>query len=156
MNFPVFVTRTRLLVAWCVLSFPIGFRICADGHREFAAEDCEGLNNDRWTEACDEVVDDLLPELAVGVLAPAKEELHADLMPLREKSLCHLAADREIVLADLEAEAQPLDLDALLLRFEFPLRLLLPVLKGAVVEQFTDGGMGLWRDFDEIKTALGG
>src|SRR6266576_4158723 len=94
-------------------------------------------------------------ELLVRQLAPAEPHRYFDLVALFDELVHAAHLDRVIVVIDARAQLDFLNLDDLLLFAGFVLFLLLFVFELAVIEDFTDGRIGVWRDLHKIEPGIG-
>ena len=106
----------------------------------------------------DKVLFDLLgeqmPKFLMRHLTAAELELDAHLVAFSEEVFGVRDLDQVVMRIDTDAELHLLHLAALLMLVGFLLVLLLNVLVLAVVDDFAHRRIDVWRDFNEVKTAL--
>ncbi len=112
------------------------------------------FDDDALAEFGDEGVHPVGRPVAERVLASSEDHLDLHLVAFGQELLGRLLPDLPVVVADLERQADALDLDALRAGFALPLELLLAVEVGAIVEEFADRRPNVRRDLDEVKAAF--
>src|SRR5689334_3644958 len=112
------------------------------------------LDDGELLELLREAVEDHLPALRMGHLAPAEHDRHLDLVARLEEALDVALLGVVVVLRDLRPELDLPDGDLLLVLARGLLLLRLLVLVLRVVEDAADGRLGVGRHLDEVEVAL--
>src|SRR4051795_7968029 len=112
------------------------------------------LDDGELLELLREAVEDHLPALRMGHLAPAEHDRHLDLVARLQEALDMALLGVVVVLGDLRPELDLPDRDLLLVLARGLLALGLLVLVLRVVQHPAHGRLGVGRDLDEVEIPL--
>ncbi len=105
----------------------------------------------RYVNLSDEITEILLSLLTVGFLPTSEHHFDLDLVPLGKEFYYLLAFEENVMFVGSQTYADSLDIDFVLPAFRLLFLLRLLVLEFSVVDEPTDGRLGVRRNLHQVK-----